>query len=49
MARIYTTLEGSPLDLSDLDAEETAFFERCYDAFRRDKDWAELMSFAKVT
>jgi hypothetical protein len=42
MARIYTTLEGKLLDLSDLDAEEAAFFARCYNAFRENKDWAEL-------
>src|SRR6266849_4907713 len=40
--KTYTILGGEVLDLSQLDAEERAFFGRCYAAYRAGMNWVEF-------
>src|SRR5688572_12613304 len=42
MNRIYRTLDGRRLDLSNLTDEQWAFFERCYLGYQSGMLWADL-------
>ena len=38
----YTTLEGRVLDLSGLNEEERAFFDRCVEVYRSGMEWTDF-------